>query len=296
MAEVAYLSISKLFLVADSVYIGQLRRLVLGSDLISIVGEAETVVAVTAKVVALAPDTVLMDSDMLQTSVSETTKALEDRGYSGLVVIISRNTDQLASALEAGAAGYLLKSSPSEEVVSVLLSAERDGFAFGAAVMETPEGMRMAIRHMARRPRTRNRPGESGKAQNVTTAAGRTEEEPSTSTDAVASVVEVVVSGRANLRSVLNLHDSLRGVANVKLDQTAGSRGGDTMFTAIFDKLVNPVQLLGSLPSVESVSEEPRTGPTDDDPGRIRSLSELPEFSSSPLIVRRYRLTFKEPD
>ena len=258
------------------------------------VGEAETAIEASAKIAALAPDVVLVDSDIARISVSGITQALEERGYSGPVVVISGSTGRLTDALEAGAAGYLLKDSPFEEVVGVLLSAKSGGFAFGATVMEDPDGMKIALQYIAGQPTNQRRSGASRSDPEVVAEGHRSEQEPSSSTEAVASIVEIVISGQTNLRSVLRLHDFLRETANVELNQTAGSRGGDTMFTAIFDRLVNPVSLLSGLPDVESVSEEPSTGPIDDDPGRIRRLSELPEFTSSTAIVKRYRLVLRE--
>ncbi|MGZ6709136.1 MAG: response regulator, partial [Solirubrobacteraceae bacterium] len=74
-----------------------------------------------------APDVVLLDLDMPELGGLETCAALRERhpGMEVLILTVSERDDDLYAALRLGAAGYLLKDMPPNELVQAVLEAGR---------------------------------------------------------------------------------------------------------------------------------------------------------------------------
>jgi len=119
-----------------------------GFEVVGEAGDAEAGVALPAR---RAPDAILMDLNMPGASGVEATRRLAADGVEAPVVMltVSADEDDLLAALEAGAAGYLLKSAPPDEIV---------GSIRAALAGEAPLSPRVA-RHLV--DRTRARPGRA---------------------------------------------------------------------------------------------------------------------------------------
>jgi DNA-binding NarL/FixJ family response regulator len=93
-------------------------------DDITVVGEASDGAAAVAAVRTLEPDVVLMDVRMpVVDGVSATAQILESGVASRVLVMTTFDLDEHAmGALRAGASGFLLKDTPSEDLVSAIRS------------------------------------------------------------------------------------------------------------------------------------------------------------------------------
>lgn len=96
-----------------------LTRILRRRDGFVVVGECEDGDQVAGAVDALRPDVVVMDLRMRRTSGIEATAELRRRAAAPPVLVLTTFDDDelLSGALRAGAAGFLLKDSPAEDVV-----------------------------------------------------------------------------------------------------------------------------------------------------------------------------------
>jgi DNA-binding NarL/FixJ family response regulator len=96
-----------------------LRRILRRKDGFAIVGECADGSEVSAAVERHRPDVVVMDLRMREVDGIEATRRLRrDHGAPPVLVLTTFDDDELLSgALRAGAAGFLLKDSPAEELI-----------------------------------------------------------------------------------------------------------------------------------------------------------------------------------
>lgn len=89
---------------------------------LEIVGEAEDGAAALVQVAALRPDVVLMDVRMPVMDGVAATRALAQTPNAPKILVLTTfdDTQAAAQALQAGAAGYLLKDTPIEEIVQAI--------------------------------------------------------------------------------------------------------------------------------------------------------------------------------
>jgi DNA-binding NarL/FixJ family response regulator len=104
-------------------------RLLDGTRDITVVGEAADGEEALAAVDALRPDLVLMDLSMPKLSGAAATRRLRERHPGVRVLVLSSYADRtdVLEALDAGAVGYLLKESRSEELLAGIRAALGDG-------------------------------------------------------------------------------------------------------------------------------------------------------------------------
>lgn len=100
------------------------------------VTECEDGDAAVATVMALRPDVVLMDLSMPGLGGLAATRAItrDAPGVRVLVLTMLEDEESLRAAMEAGAAGYLVKGARPEDVIRAVLSVAAGELVFGASV------------------------------------------------------------------------------------------------------------------------------------------------------------------
>ncbi|OLP15970.1 DNA-binding response regulator [Leptolyngbya sp. 'hensonii'] len=109
----------RVLIVDDQNLIRRALRLLLADERsLEVVGEADTGEAAIAQVEALRPDVVLMDILMPGMDGVEATREIGQRFPETRILVLSIDDDDeyIAQALKYGAAGYLLKNTPPEEL------------------------------------------------------------------------------------------------------------------------------------------------------------------------------------
>jgi len=141
----------RVVLVDDHAVLRQgLRRLLEDEPDIEVVGEAANGLEAIAVTRALAPDLVLMDVVMPRLNGLEATKQIKQSNPATAVLVLSAHDDDryVLGLLEAGAAGYLLKSATAQEVIHAIRAVHA-----GEAVLHPAIAGRLLTR--AARPTTR---------------------------------------------------------------------------------------------------------------------------------------------
>lgn len=104
-----------------------LRKLLENEDGIEVAGEAADGRDAVAKAVELSPQVVLMDLSMPGLNGLEAIRQIVKRAPKSRILVLSmhKNDAYVLQALRSGAAGYLLKDSAAEEIVSALRAVGR---------------------------------------------------------------------------------------------------------------------------------------------------------------------------
>ena len=105
-----------------------LRSMLQREPSIKIVGEARNGREAVELCRSLGPDLVLMDMRMPEMDGLEATRTIkhESPGIEVLMVTMHENRDYMLEAVKAGAAGYVLKDAPREELISAVQRALDD--------------------------------------------------------------------------------------------------------------------------------------------------------------------------
>lgn len=113
---------------------------------ITVVGEAASGDEAVARAGELRPDVILMDLRMPDgDGVSATGRILSERPESRVIVLTTYETDQdIVRAVEAGAAGYLLKDTSRADLLAAIVSAAR-----GETVLSPSVATRLVTRMRA---------------------------------------------------------------------------------------------------------------------------------------------------
>jgi len=132
-----------------------LTRILRRRDGFQVVGECEDGDQVAAAVEQLRPDVVVMDLRMRRMSGIDATRALRARPNPPPVLVLTTFDDDelLSGALRAGAAGFLLKDSPAEDVVRGVTAV-----AAGQALLDPAVTGRVLERFRATSPDTAGEP------------------------------------------------------------------------------------------------------------------------------------------
>ena len=104
-----------------------LRKLLTTAGDIVVIGEAHDASGALEAARNLKPDVILLDLRMPGANGVQATRRLREQECASAVIILTSYGDQayVRQALEAGADGYLLKTTPSEELISAIRSALR---------------------------------------------------------------------------------------------------------------------------------------------------------------------------
>ena len=119
--------ISVLLVDDHPVVIEGLRKLLAAAGDIAVTGEAHDAAGALEQARTLRPDVVLLDLRMPGASGIQVARRLRDQESSAAVIILTSYGEQayVRQALEAGADGYLLKSTPSEQLIAAIRAAAR---------------------------------------------------------------------------------------------------------------------------------------------------------------------------
>lgn len=121
--------ISVLLVDDHPVVIEGLRKVLATAPDIGIAGEAHDAAAALDKAKSLRPDVILLDLRMPGASGVQAVRRLRERGggHEPAVIILTSYGDQayVRQALEAGADGYVLKSTPPEALIAAIRAAAR---------------------------------------------------------------------------------------------------------------------------------------------------------------------------
>jgi DNA-binding NarL/FixJ family response regulator len=109
------------------VVIEGLRKLLSTTGDIDVTGEAHDASHALEQAKTLRPDVILLDLRMPGATGIQATRRLREQQFPGAVILLTSYGDQayVRQALEAGADGYLLKSTPSAELIRSIREAAR---------------------------------------------------------------------------------------------------------------------------------------------------------------------------
>jgi DNA-binding NarL/FixJ family response regulator len=119
--------ISVLLVDDHPVVVEGLRKVLQTAGDISVAGEAHDAAAAIEQARALRPDVILLDLRMPGASGVQATRRLREQDVKSAVIILTSYGDQayVRQALEAGADGYLLKTTPPDRLISAIRNASR---------------------------------------------------------------------------------------------------------------------------------------------------------------------------
>jgi DNA-binding NarL/FixJ family response regulator len=119
--------ISVLLVDDHPVVVEGLRKVLATAGDIDVTGEAHDAAAALERARALKPDVILLDLRMPGASGVQATRRMREQGIASAVIILTSYGDQayVRQALEAGADGYLLKSTPPEKLIAAIRAAAR---------------------------------------------------------------------------------------------------------------------------------------------------------------------------
>lgn len=117
--------ISVLLVDDHPVVIEGLRKLLDTAGDIEVTGSANDASTALTQAKMLKPQVILLDLRMPGATGIQTTRRLREQQFEGAIIVLTSYGDQayVTQALEAGADGYLLKSTPSEQLIAAIRDA-----------------------------------------------------------------------------------------------------------------------------------------------------------------------------
>lgn len=119
--------ISVLLVDDHPVVVEGVRKVLQTADDIAVAGEAHDAAGALEQARQLKPDVILLDLRMPGASGVQATRRLREQEVRSAIIILTSYGDQayVRQALEAGADGYLLKTTPPDELIAAIRSAVR---------------------------------------------------------------------------------------------------------------------------------------------------------------------------
>jgi len=119
--------ISVLLVDDHPVVVEGLRKVLATAGDIAVTGEAHDAAGALERARTLKPDVILLDLRMPGASGVQALRRLREQGVPAATIILTSYGDQayVRQALEAGASGYLLKSTPPEQLIAAIRAAAR---------------------------------------------------------------------------------------------------------------------------------------------------------------------------
>ncbi len=119
--------ISVLLVDDHPVVIEGLRKLLEAAGDIDVTGTANDAAHALERAKTLRPDVILLDLRMPGATGIQATRRLREQDFAGAIILLTSYGDQayVRQALEAGADGYLLKSTPADELIQSIRSGAR---------------------------------------------------------------------------------------------------------------------------------------------------------------------------
>lgn len=117
--------ISVLLVDDHPVVIEGLRKLLDTAGDIEVTGSANDAASALTQARMLRPQVILLDLRMPGATGIQTARRLREQNFEGAIIVLTSYGDQayVTQALEAGADGYLLKSTPSEQLIKAIRDA-----------------------------------------------------------------------------------------------------------------------------------------------------------------------------
>ena len=247
-----------------------LRRLLDLEQGIDVVGEASNAEEALREIKVLSPDVVLMDIRMPGGNGIQATRQLQEEQFQGKIVIVSAYEEYVSQAIEAGAAGYLVKGAKAQEIVSTIHEVHDGNVVFGASVMDTPRGQEGALRYLA---------GSEASPPQETPASATRSTVNSEVTSAKLTVAAPVIAG-----ALIKLTQWLKETANADIVGTRTSLQGDTILEVTFEQPAPLLRMLSESPDIAEVIEG----------AQERDVRVTPYLQSESLrMPKRYRVTLK---
>lgn len=130
--------ISVLLVDDHPVVIEGLRKVLATAGDIDVTGEAHNAADAIERVRQLKPDVILLDLRMPGASGVQATRRLRELEAKSAVIILTSYGDEayVRQALEAGADGYLLKSTPPEQLIAAIRAASRGRRALSPELLD----------------------------------------------------------------------------------------------------------------------------------------------------------------
>lgn len=194
----------RVLIAEDHAVVREGLRLILASQPdMEVVGEAGDGAEALAQAARLRPDIVLMDITMPGLSGLEATRRLKARhpGVGVLVLTMHEGEEYLFQLLHAGASGYLLKESASDELLAAIRAVHR-----GGVYLHPTMAAKLMADFLKHPERARLYGGLTPREREVLKllAAGHTYQEVGA---ALGISVNTVQAHRANIMAKLDLHD-----------------------------------------------------------------------------------------
>ena len=130
----------KLFIADDhKVFRDGVVSILESTDKIKCIGDAGNAEEAITGILDCEPDVILMDIHMPGQNGIEVTKALNNAGSKGKILILSMHSESsyIMKALEAGASGYLLKDAGSTEMINAIETVHNGGTYYSPEVSAT---------------------------------------------------------------------------------------------------------------------------------------------------------------